>query len=128
MYICPRYYIYSSGTCHCLMWLALAKLFAIHPYLMSKEDINMIEYIVSCIGAFAQRFAMTNRQAYQYLHQYQGLQFLMDYYDIEHTQSIDDAVEDCASICQRHGGTLVFDDVETDSKQRQLLTIAKYAQ
>lgn len=75
------------------------------PCLMSKEDINIIEYLVCCVGAFAQRFAMTNRQAYQYLHQFQGLQFLMDYYDIEHTQSIDDAVEDCATICQRHGGT-----------------------
>lgn len=76
------------------------------PCLMSKENINIIEYLVCCVGAFAQRFALTNRQAYQYLHRYQGLQFLMDYYDVEHTQSIDDAVEDCATICQRHGGAL----------------------
>lgn len=75
---------------------------------MSEEKINIIEYLVCCVGAFAQRFGLTNRQAYQYLHQYQGLQFLMDYYDVEHTQSIDDAVEDCANICQRHGGTLTL--------------------
>lgn len=107
MYICPRYYIGSSGTCRYIVWQALAELLTlIHPCLMSKENINIIEYLVCCVGAFAQRFAMTNRQAYQYLHQYQGLQFLMDYYDIEHTQSIDDAVEDCATICQRHGGAL----------------------
>ncbi len=73
---------------------------------MSKETINTINYLVCCIGAFAQRFSLSNRQAYQYLHQYQGLQFLIDFYDVEHTQSIDDAVEDCARICHRHGGAL----------------------
>jgi hypothetical protein len=34
------------------------------------------------------------------------LQFLIDFYDVEHTQSIDNAVEDCARICHRHGGAL----------------------
>lgn len=75
---------------------------------MSKENINVIEYLVCCIGAFAQRFEITNQQAYRYLYQYQGLKFLIDFYDVEHTQSIDDAVDDCTNICQRHGGALTL--------------------
>jgi len=73
---------------------------------MSQERKNIIEYLVFCIGAFAERYALTNRQAYQYLHQFKGLQFLMDFYDVEHTQSIEDAVDDCTNICKRHGGAL----------------------
>ncbi len=32
-----------------------------------KELLNRIEYLVSCIGAFAQIYHLTNSQAYAYL-------------------------------------------------------------
>lgn len=73
---------------------------------MSTEQSNILEYIICCIGAFAERFSITNGQAYQYLQKYKGLEFLQKHYNIEHTFSIEDAVEDCANICLRHGGTL----------------------
>lgn len=75
---------------------------------MSKEQTNMIEYLVCVIGAFARRFSLTNAKAYQYLRQYKGLDFLTKHYGVEHTQSIEDAVEDIAIICNRHGGALVL--------------------
>ena len=43
---------------------------------MSKEQTNMIEYLVCVIGAFARRFSLTNAKAYLYLRQYKGLDFL----------------------------------------------------
>ena len=55
----------------------------------------------------AERFSISNAFAYSYLSQYKGLELIYDYYDIEHTFSIDDAVEDMQKICQRNGGPLV---------------------
>ena len=75
---------------------------------MSKEQSNIVEYLVCVIGAFAKQFSLTNAKAYQYLRQYKGLDFLTKHYDIEHTQSIEDAVEDITIVCNRHGGALVL--------------------
>ena len=75
---------------------------------MTREQSNVIEYLVCVIGAFAQQFSLTNAKAYQYLRQYKGLDFLTKHYGVEHTQSIEDAVEDIAIICNRHGGALVL--------------------
>ena len=52
---------------------------------MSKEQSNIVEYLVCVIGAFAKQFSLTNAKAYQYLRQYKGLDFLTKHYDIEHT-------------------------------------------
>lgn len=73
---------------------------------MTREMSNIIEYLVCCIGAFANKYALTNAKAYQYLHAFKGLDFLIKCYDVEHTFSIEDAVEDIAVICRRHGGAL----------------------
>ena len=75
---------------------------------MSKEQSNIVEYLVCVIGAFAKQFSLTNAYAYRYLHKYKGLNFLTKHYGVEHTQSIEDAVEDITIICNRHGGTLVL--------------------
>ena len=63
---------------------------------MSKEQSNIVEYLVCVIGAFAKQF------------QYKGLDFLTKHYGVEHTQSIEDAVEDITIVCNRHGGALVL--------------------
>lgn len=67
----------------------------------SIEDIA--EYIVALIAAFARRFSMTETEAYRYLHRYGAAH---DYYDVMHTQPINDMVESMASYCRRKGGQL----------------------
>ena len=74
---------------------------------MSREEQNRISYYIACIGAFAERFSISNAFAYNYLLKYKGLAFISECYDIEHTFSIDDAVEDMFQICRRHGGELL---------------------
>lgn len=69
-----------------------------------KEIVNKIEYVVACVGAFAERFSLTPPQAYAYLRRYSGIDFLFDCYAAEHTLSIDDAVTDLQHICMREGG------------------------
>lgn len=73
---------------------------------MSTDNNNKVEYLLACIGAFAERFKMTNKSAYQYMREFKGLDFLSRFYDVEHTQSIDDAVSDVLAICKRNGGLL----------------------
>ncbi len=71
-----------------------------------KAIADRIEYVVTCVGAFAQRFNISNRQAYAYLRRYTGIDFLLDCYGAEHTLSIDDAVADLQVICKRNGGRI----------------------
>mgnify|MGYP001661720637 FL=1 len=69
-----------------------------------KEIFDRIEYVVACVGAFAQRYQLTNPQAYAYLRRFTGIDFLLNCYAAEHTMSIDDAVADLQVICRREGG------------------------
>ena len=71
-----------------------------------RENVNRIEYVVCCVGAFASRFNLTNAQAYAYLRRFTGIDFLLDCYDAEHTLSIEDAVEDLTYICLQKGGQI----------------------
>ena len=67
---------------------------------MSKYE---IPFLTACIRAFGRRFAMTRQAAFRYL---QGLAFLIEFYDVEHLQSMDETIDDLLIICQKNGGTL----------------------
>lgn len=69
---------------------------------MKKRELyNQIEYIITCVGAFAHRFNLSNAQAYAYLRRYTGIDFLLDCYNAEHTLSIEDAVNDLQVLCYK---------------------------
>lgn len=70
---------------------------------MSKYE---IPYLTSAIQAFARRFAMTRQAAFRYLHEYKALTFLVEFYDVEHLQSMDETIDDMLIICRQNGGTL----------------------
>ena len=71
---------------------------------MSKLEQNQIRYTVECISEFAQRKELTKPQAFLYLLEHKALQFLAEFYDVEHTLSFDDAVSDMTAVCQQNGG------------------------
>ncbi len=71
---------------------------------MPKEEKNIINYIVVCISEFASRYNLPMKDSYTYLRNYKGLDFLQDFYDVEHTLSFDDAVDDLTTICLQNGG------------------------
>lgn len=71
-----------------------------------KEIVNRIEYVVACVGAFAQRYKLSNSQAYAYLRRFTGIDFLLDCYAAEHTLSVDDAVTDLQVLCSKKGGRI----------------------
>lgn len=70
---------------------------------MSKYE---IPFLTAAVQAFAQRFAMTRQVAFNYLHEHKGLAFLIEFYDVEHLQSMDETIDDLLIICQQNGGTL----------------------
>ncbi len=73
---------------------------------MAKEELNILNYIVVCISEFAQRHKMHTKDAYIYLNQNKGIEFLKEFYDVEHTLSFDDVIDDLVKICQKNGGVL----------------------
>ena len=66
-----------------------------------KKKIN---YTIVCINEFADRFNITAKESFNYLYEYKGIEFLKEHYDIEHTLSIDDTLEDLTLICRNNGG------------------------
>jgi hypothetical protein len=74
---------------------------------MSKEEQNKIDYMVICVNEFAERFLMNYKDAFNYLHKYNAIRFLNENYAIEHTLSIEDAIDDISIIAKNNGGNLI---------------------
>lgn len=70
---------------------------------MSKYEIPFIHL---CIREFAKRFNLTRQAAYDYLCKHKGLSFLIEFYDVEHLQSIDETLDDLVIMCAKNGGQL----------------------
>jgi hypothetical protein len=69
-------------------------------------DLGQVHYYVMCIGEFARAKGISVKDAFNYLHAYQGVEFLIECYDAEHTLSLEDAVEDLTHVCRDNGGSL----------------------
>lgn len=74
---------------------------------MSRKEINKVRYIVACINEFAEMVDLDIQEAFRYLYNYKGIEFIKEYYDVEHTLSLEDTVEDLKLICQKNGGKIV---------------------
>ena len=70
------------------------------------DDQYKIPYLNAVIRTFGDRFNLTVQQSFRSLYNFKGIQFLLEYYDVEHTLSIDDTVDDLIKVCQKNGGEL----------------------
>ena len=52
------------------------------------------------------RHDLTIREASNYIRRFKGIDFLTEFYDVEHTLSFNDCVDDLTIVCQNNGGTL----------------------
>ncbi len=73
---------------------------------MSRTEKNKLEFIVALIAEFSQAYHIKQKQAFNYLRRFQGLDFLQKHYDIMHTQSFEDVIEALITVCHRNGGKL----------------------
>ncbi len=69
-----------------------------------RPDKNVIEYVMTAIIEFARHHAFSVREASNYLNRFKGIDFLMDFYDVEHLLSFDDCVADLTAVCRNNGG------------------------
>lgn len=67
---------------------------------------RQVAYIVAVISDFAERFGLSTPQAYRYLARFKGIEFLQEFYDVEHTLPFDEVVSDVALCCRNNGGVL----------------------
>lgn len=72
-----------------------------------SEERKQINYTVVCVNEFASRHNLKIKEAFQFLFQYKAIEFLKENYEIEHTLSLDDALDDMLMICKKNGGMLV---------------------
>ena len=82
-------------------------LIGINTFLMDKKNKNRVEYIIAVIGDFAKTHSLTTMQAYRYLERFKGLDFIDKFYEVNHTFSFEDVIDDLTSYCHRKGGALV---------------------
>lgn len=73
---------------------------------MSDAEKYKIPFINSCIRSMAGRYGYSARSAFLYLKHFRGIEFLVDFYDTLHLQSIDDTVDDIIMVCRKNGGQL----------------------
>ncbi len=85
-----------------------------------KKKIN---YTVACINEFAARFNISSKEAFNYLYENESIAFLKENYDIEHTLSFDDAVDDLILICRKNEEDYCFieEDRTAGTKIRQMM-------
>ncbi|MDO4291535.1 MAG: DUF3791 domain-containing protein [Eggerthellaceae bacterium] len=73
---------------------------------MSAEEKSKITYITACVFEFASRFGMNPQEAMGYLSKYEGIRYLDEFYDIEHTLPFNDTMNALQTICMRNGGAV----------------------
>lgn len=74
--------------------------------MMKIEMEDRLAYIIAVVSEFAARFSLNTQQAYRYLDRFKGIDFVNRFYNVEHTQSFEDVVEDLVLYCHKNGGQL----------------------
>lgn len=73
---------------------------------MSAEQEKCVRYIVACINEFALQKKLDRQASFRYLYNNKGIAFLKEHYEIEHTLSMQDTIDDLTHICRRNGGMI----------------------
>lgn len=71
-----------------------------------RSQKKVINFTVACVNEFAQQNQLSVREAFQYLFQFQGIKFIKENYEIEHTLPFDTVIEDLEILCKNNGGKL----------------------
>ena len=65
-----------------------------------------MEYIIALVNEFAKKFNLSDKQAFNYIRNHQGVTFIEDNYGIIHALDFQEAVESVALFCRKTGGLL----------------------
>lgn len=67
---------------------------------------DKIEYFLMLLKLFAQRYGLDKQQAYTYISQHNGVEYVEQHYNILHTLSFSDMVDSLAAYCHKNGGSI----------------------
>lgn len=73
---------------------------------MSRKDKNILEFLVALVAEFAAHLGISQDLAYNYIREYHGLEYYFKHYNILHTLSFEENVEDMLQVCANNGGQL----------------------
>jgi hypothetical protein len=73
---------------------------------LSREIKNRISYVNFIIIKFARYFKIHNQEAFKYLDEYGGMNFLYQNYEYEHTQADINTCMALLQVCRNNGGWL----------------------
>jgi len=66
-----------------------------------QQEIN---YFVMIMNLIARKYNISINETYKYLEKHKGIEFLQEFYDVEHTLNTDDVIDDVLAICAENGG------------------------
>ena len=72
-----------------------------------RDTKNRIAYTVMIVRDFSEAHHLTPRQAQNYLRRHKAMDYMEEFYDVEHTLSPDDTLKSLDIICRKNGGNMV---------------------
>lgn len=73
---------------------------------MTVPNEDIIDYILMLINDFAEYVGLNELQAYLYLKNHNAISFIENHYNIMHTLSEKDTMENLIVYCRKFGGSL----------------------
>jgi len=73
---------------------------------MSSKRCKKLNYLMIFVKMFADRFGLSERQAFNYLDAHKGLLFVDKHYEAIHTLDFAYAIQDVQEVCRNYGGRL----------------------
>ena len=73
---------------------------------MPINIVKQLEYLMVFVKMFADRFGISEKQAFNYLDVHKGFSFVREHYDVIHTLDFDYAIDDVLEVCKMNGGRL----------------------
>ncbi|GHT43664.1 hypothetical protein FACS1894181_03330 [Bacteroidia bacterium] len=67
---------------------------------------DVVDYIAFMINEFSLKHELSAKQSFDYLYRYGGIEFLDEFYDIEHCENPNLTLEAIQDICSQNGGIL----------------------
>ena len=71
-----------------------------------KEIMNRIRYTVMIVRDFGDAYQMTPKQAHNYMRRHKAMDYLSQFYDVEHTFSPEATVTSIREVSNNNGGRL----------------------
>lgn len=80
----------------------LSRVLQVEPMVTLKPNVTinkeLIDYVMAAIMEFARHHGLSIREASNYLNRFKGIDYLTEFYDVEHTLSFNDCINDVSQF------------------------------